>query len=71
MKKLNNLAELHNIRKQEMVYETKKELALNIWLQKATAHFDTPEIRRQAIKKFNQEYPPFKLCPIEGSKLSR
>jgi len=55
----------------KLEYENKKELALILWLQKATSHFDTPAIRKQAIEKFNKEYPPYHNCPVEGSKLSR
>lgn len=69
MPNLYNLAKMHGIRKQQMVYETKKQMALESWLAKATAHFDTPTIRKQAIKKFNETYPPFKYCPYKDSKL--
>lgn len=71
MPNLGNLTKLHGTRKQISIYDTKKQMALERWLAKATTHFDTPTIRKQAIEKFNNEYPPFHDCPVEGSKLSR
>ena len=69
MKNLDNLAKMHNVRKQQMVYETKKQMELERFLAKATAHFDTPVLRKQATEMFNANYPEFKLCPYKNSKL--
>lgn len=71
MKNLDNLAKLHNIRKQQMVYETKRDMAFKRFLAKATAHIDTPRLRKEVKIMFDANYPAFKPCPVEGSKLSR
>lgn len=68
------MAKMQGIRKQQMVYETKKELDLKDWLayvkQKSKGMYNATT-EKQATEKFNANYPAFKPCPVEGSKLSR
>ncbi len=35
----------------------KRKERLAIWVEKATAHFDTPQIRKEAIEIFNKQNP--------------
>ena len=76
MPNLDNLTKLHATRKHLTVeqpaleqYEINRDKALARWLQKATAHMDTPTIRKQAKEKFYLTYPEF--IYKEGDKITQ
>lgn len=40
-------------------YLKEKEERKKIWLEKATAHDSSAEVREEALQKFEQNYPPY------------